>query len=192
MTKVFTKTFLCLSFVGIVSLASWVKYRGGAEEAKTAEPVSEADISVYFSPSGTDCQDAIVLQISKAKKSVYCQYYGFDAAPITEAIITAKSRGLDVRVILDQSNLHQHWSHLSRLFEGKVPVYIDSKEPIAHLKCCISDGETVSMGSYNATQQALKNSESLVVIKSKDIAKKYLANFQHHLSHSIEFKGVLP
>jgi phosphatidylserine/phosphatidylglycerophosphate/cardiolipin synthase-like enzyme len=47
------------------------------------------------------------------------------------------------------------------------------------------DGQTVITGSFNFTKAAEeKNAENLVIIKSPELAKLYIANWNHHKEHS--------
>ncbi len=167
---------------------AWYEWRGGRVEAA---PIPDSNVAVYFSP-GTECQEAVVQQINHAKETILCAGYGFDAEPITDALIAAHNRKVAVRIVLDQSNLHQHWSHIGKVHAAGLPVWTDAKEPIAHSKVFVIDSKTVITGSYNWTVQATKNSENMLVISDKTIAKKYADVWEHHREHSTEFKGVLP
>jgi phosphatidylserine/phosphatidylglycerophosphate/cardiolipin synthase-like enzyme len=49
----------------------------------------------------------------------------------------------------------------------------------------IIDGATVITGSFNFTKAAeQKNAENLLVLKSKDLAKLHIQNWQGHREHS--------
>lgn len=137
----------------------------------------------YFAP-GPDCEQAIVRELNAAKKTIRCQYYGFTDDDIRDALIAAADRHVDVRVILDRSNLSAKYSEGARIAAAKIPTLVDSKHPIAHNKIAIIDGETVVTGSWNASVSASKNAENVIVIRDKDIAEKYTANWKVHAEHS--------
>jgi phosphatidylserine/phosphatidylglycerophosphate/cardiolipin synthase-like enzyme len=53
----------------------------------------------------------------------------------------------------------------------------------------IVDRNTVITGSFNFTKAAEeKNAENLQVIRSEDVAKLYLKNFDWHLAHSNRYQ----
>jgi phosphatidylserine/phosphatidylglycerophosphate/cardiolipin synthase-like enzyme len=71
-----------------------------------------------------------------------------------------------------------------------VPVSIDAKHKIAHNKVMIIDSETVITGSFNFTKLAEEgNAENLLVIRSKDLAAKYIDNWNKHAEHSEPYTG---
>ena len=71
-----------------------------------------------------------------------------------------------------------------------MPVQIDDKHQIAHNKIMIIDGETVITGSFNFTKSAEEhNAENLLVIRSKELAAKYAANWQAHAKHYVRYEG---
>ena len=66
-----------------------------------------------------------------------------------------------------------------------VPTYIDDKHAIAHNKIMVIDQETVITGSFNFTKAAEeKNAENVLVIRSKELAKIYMENWNKHKEHS--------
>ena len=66
---------------------------------------------------------------------------------------------------------------------------MDAVHAIAHNKIMIIDGETVITGSFNFTKAAEeKNAENLLIIKSKELAKEYIQNFNVHKQHSEKYE----
>jgi phosphatidylserine/phosphatidylglycerophosphate/cardiolipin synthase-like enzyme len=54
----------------------------------------------------------------------------------------------------------------------------------------VLDGSTVITGSFNFTKNAEeKNAENLLVIRDKDLAAIYAANWQTHVAHSDAYEG---
>src|SRR5262245_12272893 len=66
-------------------------------------------VSAHFSPKG-GCTEAIVHHIRKARKEVLLQAYSFTSKPIAEALVDAKTRGLQVDVVLDRANEQESYS----------------------------------------------------------------------------------
>jgi phosphatidylserine/phosphatidylglycerophosphate/cardiolipin synthase-like enzyme len=71
-----------------------------------------------------------------------------------------------------------------------IPTFIDAEHAIAHNKIMIIDKETVITGSFNFTKAAQeKNAENLLILKSKELAKQHIDNWNRHKSHSQGYKG---
>jgi phosphatidylserine/phosphatidylglycerophosphate/cardiolipin synthase-like enzyme len=139
---------------------------------------------VYFSPNG-GAATAVIDELGRAQHEIRVQAYSFTHAGIAKALVDAKQRGVDVRIILDKSNRTQKYSAADFTAHAGVPTYIDAKHAIAHNKIMVIDGETVITGSFNFTKGAEdKNAENLLVLQSKPLAQRYLQNWQHHLQHS--------
>ena len=141
-------------------------------------------IEVYFSPHD-GCTGAIVREIGQARSEIRVQAYSFTSAPIAEALLKAHRRGIKVEVILDKSQRTQKYSSSTFLAHAHIPTYIDAEHAIAHNKIIIIDRSVVITGSFNFTKAAEeKNAENLLVIRSKELAKPYLENWQRHRDHS--------
>jgi phosphatidylserine/phosphatidylglycerophosphate/cardiolipin synthase-like enzyme len=146
-------------------------------------------IEVYFSPKG-GCTDAIVREIEAAGSSLFIQAYSFTSVPIAKAVVSAHQRGIHVEVILDSGQKTDKYSSADFLHHAGVPVLIDGEHAIAHNKIMIIDGRTVITGSFNFSKQAENsNAENLLVIRDKNFADKYAANWELHAEHSEKFTG---
>jgi len=156
--------------------------------------VAEAaeNIQVLFSPHG-GCTEAIVENLNRATTSVLVQAYSFTSAPIAKALADAKKRGVNVRVILDKSNVTGHYSSADFVAHANIATYIDAKHAISHNKIMVIDGTTILTGSFNFTKAAEgSNAESLLVIQDAALAKVYTANWQAHLEHSQTYEPATP
>ncbi|MCY2927444.1 MAG: phospholipase D family protein [Planctomycetota bacterium] len=161
----------------------------GCPPQGTSSPTQAEGIQVYFSPNG-GCTDAVAKELDAAKQTVYVQAYSFTSAPIAKALVDAHTRGVKVQVILDKSQRTEKYSSADFVAHAGIPVQIDAAHAIAHNKVMVIDGETVLTGSFNFTKGAEeKNAENLLVIRSKELAAKYLENWQVHASHSEAYQG---
>ena len=144
----------------------------------------KATVQAFFSPKG-GCTEAIVEAIGTATQSVLVQAFSFTSDPIRNALIAAKRRGVEVRVILDRQASEEPHSELKNLLKGGVLVWLDGEHPIAHNKIIIIDRRTVVTGSFNFTRQAeTGNAENVLVINHPELAVRYADNWDLHLSHS--------
>ncbi len=141
-------------------------------------------IEVYFSPQG-GCTDAIVKEIDAAKKTVRVQAYSFTSRAIARALAEAERRGVDVRIIFDDEESHEEFSLAPMLHDAKIPLLTDALHSHAHNKIIILDDAVVITGSFNFTRQAeIGNSENLLVIRDRAIARQYTENWAAHAAHS--------
>ena len=144
---------------------------------------------VYFSPKG-GATYAIVEEIGKAKSEILVQAYSFTSKEIAKALVDAHKRGVHTEIILDKSNRSQKYSAADFTHNMGIPTLIDAEHAIAHNKIMIIDKETVITGSFNFTKAAeAKNAENLLILKSKELAKLYIDNWNKHKKHSGEYKG---
>ena len=146
--------------------------------------------SVYFSPEG-GAEAAVVSELGKAQHAVRVLAYYFTSAPIAKAVVDARRRGVDIKVILDKSQRTQKYSSADFFAHEDVPTWIDSQHAIAHNKVMIFDGETIITGSFNFTKSAEQNNaENLLVIRNAPaLVKEYIDNWNFHLSHSQPYEG---
>jgi len=151
--------------------------------------INNTPAQVYFSPHG-GCTDAIVKEISRAKQEILVQAYSFTSKEIAKALVDAHKRGVHTEIILDKSNKSQKYSAADFTFNMGIPTCIDAEHAIAHNKIMVIDKETVITGSFNFTKAAEdKNAENLLILKSKELAKQYVDNWNGHKSHSQGYKG---
>lgn len=146
--------------------------------------LNKTPVQVYFSPLG-GCAQAIVKEIGNAKNQTLVQAYSFTSRPIAKALLEAHKRGVKVEAIVDKSQRTKNYSSATFLANSRIPTFIDDAHDIAHNKVMIIDGQTVITGSFNFTKAAEeKNAENLLIIKSPELAKLYIANWNHHKEHS--------
>ena len=119
--------------------------------------------------------------------------YSFTSKPVTQALIAAKKRGVDVRCVLDKSNPESKsgTAAANLLVNAGIPTRIDSEHPIHHNKYMVIDGTHVETGSFNYSGQAAhRNAENALVIwNNPDLAKKYAANWATHWEHSEAYRS---
>ena len=135
-------------------------------------------INVCFTPP-SGCGSLIAQEISKAKKTIFVQAYGFTSKPIIYQLKEAKNRGVKVSIILDGGHLSKNKLIYQELKEVGIEVSSDKMSGIAHNKVMIIDKHKVITGSFNFTKSAdTRNAENVVLIDDANIAKQYLVNWK--------------
>lgn len=141
---------------------------------------------VCFAPEQT-CGKMLVDIINGAKNQVLVQSYSFTSAPIARALVRAKQRGVNVRVILDKKQFKAHRNAIEKfLIANQVPVWMDNKVNFAHDKVMIIDDSIIATGSFNYSFAAeFENSENIIIIKDTNLAKRYKQHWQDRQQESI-------
>ncbi len=157
--------------------------------AAIAAPAPSADagraaparVEAFFTP-GDEVDRAIASRIDAARRDVRVAAYLFTNRRIASALVRAAKRGVAVDLVADAA---QHASGgLPRVRElDRAGVRIWLREGLAafHHKFVVVDGEVVVTGSFNFTQAAQdRNAENVVIIESREVAGRFLAEFERH------------
>jgi phosphatidylserine/phosphatidylglycerophosphate/cardiolipin synthase-like enzyme len=111
--------------------------------------------------------------------------YSFTSAPVTAALLRARRRGVDVKLVADHRNNvtddrnGKARAALSALASAGIDVRTISVYPIHHDKVIVADRQTVELGSFNYSDAAAhRNSENVLVNWSNPkLAEVYLGHF---------------
>ncbi len=113
---------------------------------------------------------------------------------IVKALINARKRGVDVKVVVDEKGNRGKASvaAMNLLVNAGIPVRTVSKFKILHDKVIISDKNTVETGSYNFSQSANSaNSENAILIQDvPELAKQYLQHWQSRWQVGHDWKST--
>ncbi len=142
---------------------------------------------VCFTPGGA-CTDLILAELGRARHRVLVQAYSFTSAPIAQALVQAHRRGVEVRVILDRSQLGERYNSGTFLSRAGIPVLVDDPPGIAHNKVMVIDDDEVITGSFNFTRSAQeRNAENLLVLRDARLAEAYAANWERRRAVSLPY-----
>lgn len=151
-----------------------------------SEPV-EVTAEVRFSPKG-GIQDSLIEQIDGAKKKILVLAYSFTNEKIAQALVRAQKRNVPVTVIIDYHSSKGNGNQCQTLKDNGIVVKTDKEHPIAHNKVILIDDKIVCTGSFNFSNTAeINNAENSLILKSKNLCRKYTEDFQKHEAHSKEF-----
>ncbi len=140
-----------------------------------AVPAANA-YEVYFCPEDA-CSSQIIRQIDGAQSYVYVAMYSFTLDSIADALIRAKNRGVDVKVVMEKSQVGKGFEY-ERLKSAGINVKLDKNPDYMHNKFAIIDGKMITTGSFNWSKHAdTKNDENLLIVYSQELARKYEEEF---------------
>lgn len=136
--------------------------------------VSDKDIEIYFSPQDKSITNAVLPLIRNAKKYIYIPTFVLTEKRVTEELIKAKQRGVDVKIIIDALNASIKHSKHNELRNGGIQVKTENYAGKMHSKSMLVDDEYTIIGSMNFSYSGEnRNDENLVVIKDSNITKFY-------------------
>lgn len=169
------------------------------------------------SPTVENIKELMLGEFQQARKSISVSAFLLDDPKLLQSLIEAKRRGVDVRVLLDQSAVKEILNHvpggerLKKLPLGSIPnlgaiktlkeagIPVRLFEPhdgltCLHGKIAIIDGKTTVMGSANFTQQAMtRNRELALTVDDGKLAEAYQGVFEKDWAqHSSEVKALAP
>ncbi len=138
-----------------------------------------ASIDVYYAPEDQPI-DRVVDLYAHATRYIYVSVYGLTAPSVVKALVAAKHRGVDVRVITDRERLtdpkQQRAVHTLRL--AGVPIRINRHDGLMHLKQAVIDDVINTSGSANHTTSGNRyNDERLDVITDGRLTAKAREKF---------------
>ena len=136
-------------------------------------------INPVFSPNGGY---EIIELIDSAEKSIDIEMYVFTSRDIVEALERAKSRGVQVRIIIERSTISGSNKEIFNELAAKgfIVKYASKEFQLTHSKFMIVDGKAVFVGSHNFSNSALyKNREASVIIYNDETAREFQETFNY-------------
>ncbi|MFT8350054.1 phospholipase D-like domain-containing protein [Clostridium saccharoperbutylacetonicum] len=149
-----------------------------AESVKTIN--TQNKIETYFTKKDGNLDQILIKEINTAQKNLNVSIYSLTKENIGNAIISAKKRGVEIKIITDkqESQSKSQKAILDKLKANNIPVKINSHPGLMHLKLTIVDNKTVCGGSYNYTANATeKNDENLIIMRDSNMVNEYINEF---------------
>ncbi|KAJ2303761.1 hypothetical protein IWW55_002760 [Coemansia sp. RSA 2706] len=159
----------------------WEVQRPHHQSQPPAHPQKQGDTYVrsYFFPSEESFQ-ALVQFLGSAHTSLDICVFNITDNGVADAIIAAKRRGVDVRIITDDEQLQCRGSDVERLQrDHDIPFKTDNDpSKFMHAKFAVIDRRAVWCGSYNWTVAGRRqNNEAVICTNDLDAARAFSAEF---------------
>jgi phosphatidylserine/phosphatidylglycerophosphate/cardiolipin synthase-like enzyme len=200
--KLVALAVLSLAFIGTSEQAIAARRYGSlldaaarSFESPSVEVPASGSLEVAFSPS--EGSEALVLKVvDSARVELRILAYSFTSAALVSALLRAKKRGVDVRLVADEKNNVQQdrsgkaRAALSALVNAGISVRTINAYPIHHDKVIVADRETVELGSFNYSDAAArKNSENVLVNwHNPKLAEAYIAHFERNFRQAAAYQ----
>lgn len=151
------------------------------------EPVTGEWYKIYFStpqfPDEPETRtqtivDGLIEVINSAQRSLDIAIYELNLDEIGDAILAARDRGVEVRLVTDTDELEELETLIWLEDEG-IPIIPDERSPIMHNKFAVVDNEAVWTGSWNFTPNGTyRNNNHAIFINSPELAQNYGTEFE--------------
>ena len=145
-----------------------------------------ATVEVYYGPEDAPLNRLTTLY-RHATRYLYVAVYGLTSPHAVEAMVAAKKRGVDVRLITDLKRTEdvKQLTALRTLHLAGIPILVNEHDGLMHLKQVVIDDEVNASGSMNHTTSGNRyNDERLDVITDHAITakarEKFLAMWNDH------------
>ncbi|NWJ98067.1 MAG: hypothetical protein HXX20_20105 [Chloroflexi bacterium] len=128
--------------------------------------------------------EPLVKMMDKATKTLDVADYDFDLANVADAMVRAKARGVQVRMVTDSDTINnvknkEVQDALSKLKKANIPFIGDERGPIMHNKFTIVDNQWLSTGSMNYTDgDTYHLNNHLIILNYAPLAQNYTAEFE--------------
>lgn len=125
-----------------------------------------------------DTSSLIRTWIGRANSTIDVAVYSFTQDSLADALVSARNRGVAVRVLMDSGTTSDSGSEYSRLQKLGISIKTDSSTGLMHDKFFVIDDRVLGTGSYNWTGSAEDdNAENLLIVRSATLVDRYLNEF---------------
>jgi len=135
--------------------------------------IGQSEVEIYFSPKYKQSV-RIVQIINSAQNYIYIPAFLITHKEISNALLNAKSRGVDVRVIIDANSTNTRNSKHKILRQNGILLKTENYAGKLHAKVIIIDDKYLITGSMNFSNSGEnKNDENTIIIKNSKIARAH-------------------
>lgn len=160
---------------------------GAATAAKVDGLPAPMSIESAFSPYA-QAQALVLKVIASASSDIRLAAYSFSSP----AVLAAKQRGVDVRVLADyrRNRKRINLDALDALAGAGIAVRTIDAYAMHHDKYMVVDGQTVQNGSFNYTHDAaVANSENVLVVwHNVPLAQSYIAHWESRWQRGKDYR----
>jgi len=192
MKKLIIALFLCVASAAFARQPSLFDEVSQAVRSHTDKAPASALIESAFSPDAGS-EELVIKVINASQKSIRLAAYSFTSPNVVRALLAAKKRGVDVRIVVDEKGNKSKASlaALNLVANAGIPTRTISTYAIHHDKYIVSDERHVQNGSFNYSQAATKsNSENVVVIwNNPELAASFLKHWESRFSQGTDYSS---
>jgi len=134
-----------------------------------------ASVDVYFSPHD-DLESKWVEVIDSARESIKVSCFGLTNDRIYQALVDKRKTGIPVLVCIDKMQSSSRHDKKPQMIENDIEVVTKKTIVLEHNKMIVVDGKDAIIGSYNLSDNAQNQDNSIAFFKDEpEIAQKVTA-----------------
>ncbi|MCF8380077.1 MAG: hypothetical protein K9H49_10900 [Bacteroidales bacterium] len=139
-----------------------------------ADIPEDIEVEIHFE----EIQEQIISHIKSANYSIWVAVAWFTDRKLMQELYEKKKQGLNIRLIVIDDEINRKYGFkYENVCETKRVQPSGIYKNIMHHKFCIIDFKTVIHGSYNWTNKAQWNKETISIDYGKEIAEKFAKEF---------------
>lgn len=143
--------------------------------------LGESIVSIYFSPLDNVITDKLVPLVENAQHYIYMPVFVLTHKKLSSALIDAKARGVDVKIILDATGAGNKASTHEELRTNGILLKVENYAGKMHSKSIIIDDEYLVAGSMNFSKNGESSNDENCVIIENPYLTKYYKNFFNYI-----------
>lgn len=123
----------------------------------------------------------VLQDLNQAKRTIDLAVFDLDLIEVTNALIDAKKRGVEVRVIIDSENLEtaEVARQAGMLQDAQIPLVFDNLDSFMHNKFIVIDDQITWTGSWNITiNDTYRNNNNILRFTEYRMAENFTFEFQ--------------
>lgn len=178
----------------VAAAAFFLVLAGSGSQAAQPPSSAQGSLQAVFAP-WDDVEASVVDVIDSARKQVLVQAYLLTSRKIATTLVAARRRGVDIRLLLDASQLEKlSSSPAPELAAAGIDIWLETRYQSAHNKIMVVDAGTpqaiVMTGSFNFTWTAQhKNAENLLIVRNNPVlASRYVQNWERHRQDATPYR----
>jgi phosphatidylserine/phosphatidylglycerophosphate/cardiolipin synthase-like enzyme len=153
-------------------------FKKGDQVLNPAIDLNGIVVKTYFCPED-HCANKVKDELKKAEQSIKFMTFSFTHEGIANIILLKYLDGIIVEGVMEARGVTKY-SQFARIAYQDIDVVKDGNKGNMHHKVFIVDEETVITGSFNPTGNGDgSNDENVVIIKSKEIARLFLEEYDY-------------
>jgi len=120
----------------------------------------------------------LIQKIDSARDSIDVAVFEFDIESVAQALIRAKDRGVNVRIVYDNEHTDSD-PQMGEMIAAGISAVPDERSAFMHNKFFVFDDTCVWTGSFNISMNAAyRNNENALYFCSAEAAQNYAAEFE--------------
>jgi cardiolipin synthase len=156
---------------------------GAGESEHVPAPVTDHGMTLVW---GHDVKNTALKMIQSSRSFCYADIYELSDPDILDALIEARRRGVDVRVVVDATEHHSQDVAVPELRQAGVPVAsLRIHHGISHIKMLLTDGDSggVLIGGMNFGEGSWDNNDGSVYLPNPNPSFRAVFNWDWRRAH---------